>query len=335
MTNNRIIWVDSLKGWLMLLVIIGHAIQSVLGDDCNNNHLWNLIYSFHMPAFMAVSGWLMFRPNLQNNDAKVIWRRFQQLMIPYFVWSLISYLTYGEYTVERFLNIILRPDAFFWFLWSLFFIYVFFWGAQWLSNRIKISEDYLIVGLSFLLMIVMVIVDIRVLGFQQIAYYFLFYSLGYFFHKYPKLIVNRLFFLLLLGLVWLTLAWFWKQHDIPEWLPQSRFIPLSVEQYLYRGITTLIAIVVIMSSALILINGDGRFNQFFGYLGEISIGLYVVHLSFGGMKLIIKVINGIIPNVSFTLIIILSSLFSLILSTLIVTLLMKNKILSKILFGKI
>lgn len=46
----------------MLLVILGHAIQSTLTKDCFDNYLWNLIYSFHMPAFMAVSGWLAYRP---------------------------------------------------------------------------------------------------------------------------------------------------------------------------------------------------------------------------------------------------------------------------------
>ncbi|MCF0184022.1 MAG: acyltransferase family protein [Bacteroidaceae bacterium] len=57
----RLIWADSLKGWLMILVIIGHAIQTVLGTGCDTDHTWNLIYSFHMPAFMAVSGWLAYR----------------------------------------------------------------------------------------------------------------------------------------------------------------------------------------------------------------------------------------------------------------------------------
>lgn len=61
MAKERLIWADSLKGWLILLVILGHAIQSTLGANCDNSHLWNLIYSFHMPAFMAVSGWLAFR----------------------------------------------------------------------------------------------------------------------------------------------------------------------------------------------------------------------------------------------------------------------------------
>lgn len=65
--KKRLIWIDSLKGWLMILVVLGHAIQSSLGDTCFQNHLWNLIYSFHMPAFMAISGWFAF-----SNTSKTI-----------------------------------------------------------------------------------------------------------------------------------------------------------------------------------------------------------------------------------------------------------------------
>lgn len=63
MEKKRLIWADSLKGLLILLVVLGHAIQITLGAECDNNHLWNLIYSFHMPAFMAISGYLAFRPS--------------------------------------------------------------------------------------------------------------------------------------------------------------------------------------------------------------------------------------------------------------------------------
>lgn len=62
MKKKRLVWVDSLKGLLMLLVIVGHVLQKLLSDGCYENHGWNYIYSFHMPAFMAVSGWLACRP---------------------------------------------------------------------------------------------------------------------------------------------------------------------------------------------------------------------------------------------------------------------------------
>lgn len=61
MQAKRLIWADSLKGVLIILVVLGHAIQETLKDGCFDNHLWNCIYSFHMPAFMAVSGFLSYR----------------------------------------------------------------------------------------------------------------------------------------------------------------------------------------------------------------------------------------------------------------------------------
>ena len=61
--NPRLLWADTLKGWLMLLVILGHAIQTVMPEACYQGHIWNLIYSFHMPAFMAVSGYFAYRAN--------------------------------------------------------------------------------------------------------------------------------------------------------------------------------------------------------------------------------------------------------------------------------
>lgn len=63
MNKQRIIWADSLKGMLIILVVLGHAIQCVLLEDCEKNHLWNLIYYFYMPAFMAISGYFAYKAN--------------------------------------------------------------------------------------------------------------------------------------------------------------------------------------------------------------------------------------------------------------------------------
>ena len=72
MTKQRLIWADSLKGWLMLLVILGHAVQNTLGPDCCDSHLWNIIYSFHMPLFFFFAGYCfkeeyLFRGRLSEN----------------------------------------------------------------------------------------------------------------------------------------------------------------------------------------------------------------------------------------------------------------------------
>lgn len=73
--NPRLFWADSLKGWLMLLVILGHAIQTVIPEACYQNHIWNLIYSFHMPAFMAVSGYFAYRANRYGGGKKTVFEK--------------------------------------------------------------------------------------------------------------------------------------------------------------------------------------------------------------------------------------------------------------------
>lgn len=72
MERNRLLWADALKGVLILLVVLGHSIQNTIGDACYINHLWNIIYSFHMPAFMAISGYLSFRVKDKVGGGKMV-----------------------------------------------------------------------------------------------------------------------------------------------------------------------------------------------------------------------------------------------------------------------
>ena len=122
---TRILWADRLKGVLIILVVLGHAIQLTLNDACFNNHVWNYIYSFHMAAFMAVSGFLSYRwGGVKASRFSLIYRRLQQLIIPFLIWSILKVLLSKQITIDSFINIILYPDGVFWFLWVLFFINV-------------------------------------------------------------------------------------------------------------------------------------------------------------------------------------------------------------------
>ena len=61
MGKTRLIWVDSLKGWLMLLVVMGHAIQYCMNaGECESNYWWNLIYSFSYACFYGIKWFCKF-----------------------------------------------------------------------------------------------------------------------------------------------------------------------------------------------------------------------------------------------------------------------------------
>ena len=210
---------------------------------------------------------------------------------------------------------IIYPDTSFWFLWVLFLISVTFVTCQWMAKQIK-CDELLFIGLSCAILFgVMVLFDIRVFGFQFLAYYILFYTAGYCIHRYSlnqrirnKIVLASLF------LVWCILAWYWNMHSLPNWMPTVHFFPSSLLQYTYRGVTGIIAILI-------------------KEIGTLSLGLYVCHLSLMGS--IVRTIKEILPSASNFIIIIIGFIVGFSLSLIIVELLKSNKHAAKYLLGKI
>lgn len=281
MENKRLKWADSLKGWLITLVVLGHAIQYTIGDACYENHIWNLIYSFHMPAFMAVSGFLAFRPSHKYGSGKecfsIIKRRFFQLVVPYFLWSLCFLLVNNEVTFTTLGYVILYPSKVLWFLWVLFCINVISIYGSWLAEKVKLKQEVLIIILCLILAGVMVVLEFRLFGFQYISYYFLFYVLGYYLHKYKeKFDTKNVVVMWVLGVCWFGLAWFWQMHEIPvflKWAP----LPESIIQYVYRYVSAVVAIYLLVVVSPRVLNYAKGWNRFFVSAGYYSLGIYAVH----------------------------------------------------------
>lgn len=102
-SDNRIVSLDRLKGILILLVVLGHALgawlhylpKGALYDDVR--YLFKSIYVFHMPAFFLLAG-VMLSP--------CEWRcwlrsKFLRLIVPYLVFGVISVVLF-QLLVERF-----------------------------------------------------------------------------------------------------------------------------------------------------------------------------------------------------------------------------------------
>ena len=333
MDKERLLWADSLKGLLMLLVIIGHAIQVVLKGDCFNNHIWNLIYSFHMPAFVAISGWFSYREKRKKSSyLKSCIRRAHQLLIPYICWSLISCVL-GGLTLKRLSYIILSPDTYFWFLWVLFWICCLFVLAQRIADWLKIDEFIPIALVGLLLIILMVFLDLRIFGYQFLAYYFLFYVLGYCIHRFKFLKLKRSVVLALFAVLWGAMAWFWNMHKLPTWISPTSYIPDFILQYIYRGVTAVLAVLVLFGLAPRLLNANTRVNIWFTKLGAFSLGIYVSHLII--INYIYDFVQLFIPCPPVWCTIGIISILTFILSFLIVKILVRTRWTARVLLGKI
>lgn len=83
MNNKRIAAYDAIKLFAIFLVLWGHCILHLQGYeyDCNDNWLYRLISSFHMPLFMMVCGF--FGANVNRLDFKTFFlKKFRTLLMP-------------------------------------------------------------------------------------------------------------------------------------------------------------------------------------------------------------------------------------------------------------
>lgn len=100
--KGKINWLLILQGWAMLWVVIGHApLVEVTDGPVWVAALYKFAYSFHMPLFMFVSGWLFWRTRLGINESilgrqkwsyvQIVKDKALRLLLPGLVFSLVAY----------------------------------------------------------------------------------------------------------------------------------------------------------------------------------------------------------------------------------------------------
>lgn len=95
-------YIDVIKGFAIFLVVMGHVLAwqfdslSVLAQSKESTQaafLWRMIYSFHMPLFFFVSGFLFSMTKFNNIDVpKFIWKKFVTLIVPFVTMGTLFYL---------------------------------------------------------------------------------------------------------------------------------------------------------------------------------------------------------------------------------------------------
>ena len=132
---ERLRFVDIVKGICIILVVVGHYLPEAAPNTYKN--IVSFIYTFHMPVFMCMSGFLFFKGYKREQPRLTfIGKKLKRLIIPYLCISLIIVtikLIAGYFiTLDNpvnplsFLRIFLYPDAafFLWFIYTLFIIFM-------------------------------------------------------------------------------------------------------------------------------------------------------------------------------------------------------------------
>ena len=173
--DNRI---DALKGFLIILVILGHVITFTDNVNIVNHAVMGMIYIFHMPLFILVSGYLTKPP--QQQAASDMWRGVLNILIIAVVFHLISSLrvivTGGDYmkTLTAF------PQGVLWYLVSLFY-----WRIMlYYSPRSLLQRPLLYLSIALVVSILCGLTHLgKLLSLQRTLNFYLFFLLGYYYRQ--------------------------------------------------------------------------------------------------------------------------------------------------------
>ena len=97
LNRQRLLDLDVMKVLAMILVVFGHVLTNYVKIGCYPDNVWldslkSFIYSFHMPAFVFVSGSVYFysknKKNKYNNYVEYVKNKFKRLFIPYCFFSI-------------------------------------------------------------------------------------------------------------------------------------------------------------------------------------------------------------------------------------------------------
>lgn len=273
--GGRIEYLDALKCLCILLVIEGHVRLFGMGVKTYDTLSGLMLYSFNMPIFFFISGFLAYRPVVNNKDIiKKFVRKFKHLVIP----TIIIKLFYGLLHRQNPANILFDGFEGYWFTITLFECFCVMYLFSFLIKNEKALVSALIIFAIYCLISLSVYGEFgpKILEMNRFTKYFHFFVIGYLSKRYDpifeKIIKNEwlkaisiLFFFAILFTI-----------DYSFW-PMPAFHLLRDLVLRYLG--TFVVLSFFICNAKIFID-DCKINRVLIWIGQNSLAIYLLQYFF-------------------------------------------------------
>ena len=158
--RERLEYIDLLRGICIFLVVFGHLLQANTMES-SQHPIFSFIYSFHMPLFMFISGYIGYKTYKVTSGNDAIYgmlNKARALLIPYFVWPLIvsNLFLVSKYNFDiwRQFSNLLNSWSPLWFLWYLFFLFLLYTAYLLLLKIFRIDKSVISDSIAFVLFII-------------------------------------------------------------------------------------------------------------------------------------------------------------------------------------
>lgn len=279
--KDRNEFIDFMKGILIILVVVGHVIQFLIYKNSGfwSDPVFKLIYMFHMPMFMLVSGYLAY-PGLNKSVSikNYIVGKIKSYLIPIVVWSVLfrSIVLAGHWPgINEALHAYLSEIAFtLWFLWALFgsILIVLF--------AIKIKRFAPVVWIALIFCLIMIIPDYG--NIYLFKYVFPYFCLGVGLNKIiseKKWFMGKVELVALFGVSTVLALWCYFAWTDNTYVYISHMQPLVTqwEEIILRWVSGLL--VMLAMYCVFKIAHDNLHKKIAGLVSHIgckTLGIYII-----------------------------------------------------------
>ena len=188
--GNKLTQVSFLFVFATLLVVIGHADITL---DYKDLWIHKWVYSFHMPLFFLVSGFLFAYTHPENKMKGMrffpfIWKKVKRLLLPFLFINSVIFVIKSRFVSADLMqhpltfsfsswveSLLFHPIGFMWFLPALFMIFVFFsLLRKWICVNIYLQMG----GVILLFVLSRVIPDLSFMQISSAVHYSVYFGLG-------------------------------------------------------------------------------------------------------------------------------------------------------------
>ncbi len=309
--SNRSLYLDIVKGFAIILVVYGHCIQWHSDEYVSrslfySDELYRIIYSFHMPLFMLVSGYLFYGSVVRHSWRHNLKTRFSKLLLPVVLWNTLYLAILNTVNLLNGKPVpwggeLLSYTSALWFLWAVFWCsLIVMTVSRWFHDNIAVYVA---------LLCVMLFIP-SLYGINLYVYMYPYFIVGYWWNKYRlhdkiKCRLNAYTQVMVFAFLFVLFVILYRQYTVEDYIyvsgsgilkglrTSSPFIDyhqLSIDLYRYL-IGFVGSAVAFMVIRFLFKWGDMTWGRVMAKLGQKSLGIYAISVLFFN--------EFILPNLNF------------------------------------
>jgi fucose 4-O-acetylase-like acetyltransferase len=286
--SNRIQYLDALRGFTMILVVLNHVAAEYFGVSYNPNNFHYYIAEFRMPLFFFVSGFVLYKKdfvwNIKNSLSFFKKKIFVQIISPFIFFCVYIYLK----DISFIDSITDKGKAGYWFTFTLFMYFIIYAGIQYIFQNTKIQKLQYIIPIYFIIGVFFYFNGVTqillrtntpetITGFLGTAnlMYFIFFLIGTLARKYFEKfenILDKRYTMFCILLSFFALNIFIDLTALPK-----------IENKILNFILSLSGILIIFSifrKNKTLFESNDAFPKLLKFIGRRTLDIYLIHFFF-------------------------------------------------------